>query len=345
MIISIDWAPNTLTGWGCYCLNLALAFSGDLEVEFTFPDGQAMIDPLRGGALIAMRQASNGKHADVFLHALGNDVMPEPATPRDRTLGVIFFEEPLTSDAIDRAKRYPLILAGSDWNTKLLKDAGANAVTVHQGVDRTLFHAAPKLMNGRFAVFSGGKAEHRKGQDLMLKAFSIFAAKHDDAVLVTAWHSPWPMLAAKMGAPLKDGALDVVAWAQTFGIPQNKIIALGMVHNPMMPQIYREMACAVFPNRAEGGTNLVAMEAMACGVPTAISDNTGHRDIKTIGLHRMAQEKFDSIGRGETPVDEIVQQLEWFYDVSAEQTLSDFYWSDTAKKIKEACKECVTIPA
>ena len=34
------------------------------------------------------------------------------------------------------------------------------------------------------------------------------------------------------------------------------------------------MTCRSFSNRAEGGTNLVAMECMAAGVPTIVSNNT-----------------------------------------------------------------------
>ena len=43
----------------------------------------------------------------------------------------------------------------------------------------------------------------------------------------------------------------------------------------------REVDLAVFPNRCEGGTNLVAMECMACGVPVVLSRNTGHLDLIT----------------------------------------------------------------
>jgi glycosyltransferase involved in cell wall biosynthesis len=46
-----------------------------------------------------------------------------------------------------------------------------------------------------------------------------------------------------------------------------------------MPSVLQEMNVAVFPNRAEGGTNLVAMECMACGLPVILSGNTGHLDL------------------------------------------------------------------
>ena len=35
----------------------------------------------------------------------------------------------------------------------------------------------------------------------------------------------------------------------------------------------------LFPNRAEGGTNLVMMDYMACGKPVVASNVTGHRDV------------------------------------------------------------------
>jgi glycosyltransferase involved in cell wall biosynthesis len=35
--------------------------------------------------------------------------------------------------------------------------------------------------------------------------------------------------------------------------------------------------------RCEGGTNLVAMEAMAAGVPSILSNNTGHGDLVNAG--------------------------------------------------------------
>ena len=59
----------------------------------------------------------------------------------------------------------------------------------------------------------------------------------------------------------------------------NQVLDLGRVPNAGMPRILRECDVAVFPNRAEGGTNLVAMKCMACGVPTILSANTGHLDL------------------------------------------------------------------
>jgi glycosyltransferase involved in cell wall biosynthesis len=91
----------------------------------------------------------------------------------------------------------------------------------------------------------------------------------------------------------------------------------------MMGQIIREADVALFPNRCEGGTNLVAMECMAAGIPTIVSANTGHLDLTETGgcfalraqrAVRAPTRYFTGIdGWGESDVDEIVALLERLY--------------------------------
>ena len=50
-----------------------------------------------------------------------------------------------------------------------------------------------------------------------------------------------------------------------------------------MSSLLKQADLAVFPNRCEGGTNLVAMEAIACGIPTLLSANSGHLDLMRLG--------------------------------------------------------------
>src|SRR5262249_9752728 len=154
------------------------------------------------------------------------------------------------------------------------------------------------------------------------------------------------------------GALDVPAWAAASGISNNQILDLGSVPNMLMPPILREMNVAVFPNRAEGGTNLVAMECMACGVPVVLSRNTGHRDLidgeNCYTLDRQgpvpgAWTGVDGVeGWCESDVDEIVERLEQVFVDQAEarrrgargaNTLSALTWAATAKALKEIVLE------
>jgi glycosyltransferase involved in cell wall biosynthesis len=221
-------------------------------------------------------------------------------------------------------------------------------------------------MPGRFLIFSGGKAELRKGQDIVLAAFKIFARRHPEATLVTAWHSPWPHLARSLdqtsiAAPVvfdEAGKLDVRAWATANGIAADQVVDLGSPPNLSMPPILREMDVALFPNRAEGGTNLVAMECMATGVPAILSRNTGHLDLirdencYSLDDQRQAPNSWTSIGDvacwGESQVDEVVERLEQVFAHRAEAKrrgergaamMQGLSWGKTARQMKAVVLE------
>jgi glycosyltransferase involved in cell wall biosynthesis len=241
----------------------------------------------------------------------------------------VFEYTSFTSEVRERAKAFALFISASRWNAQLLAEAGIGpAVVVPEGVDPAAFYPAPKagLFAGRFTIFSGGKIEYRKSQDLVLKAFRAFGSRHPDALLITAWGSFWPHLARSFDADSTlapatfraDGRVDVRAWAVANGIPPEQFIDLGIVPNRELARAYREADVALFPNRAEGGTNMVAMECMACGVPTILSRNTGHLDLiapeRCFVLHEQGPIGGDDFaGWGESRVEEIVETLEAVY--------------------------------
>lgn len=352
--VVIHWGISSFFGWGVYGLNLALnwAREGGIDARSSFPfaHDQVVVDPLRRMQLRTfeyqtrqfvqqLRERENqavGVDA-LVLCALGNDFKAAKASGNTDlsgapTIGVVFFEVPqLSTEVIERAKRYPLVVCGSTWNERVLRAHGVNTVTtVIQGIDPTLFHPAPRqgVLPDRFMVFSGGKLELRKGQDLVMAGFARFAKRHPEALLVTAWHSPWPQLAKSLDIsriteplPFNDkGKPDLTAWAQSNGLADNQFLDLGSVPNALMPPILREMDVALFPNRSEGGTNLVAMEAMACGIPAILSANTGHMDlIDGQNCYALEQQRAvagdgagvgDVSGWGESSIEEIDDKLE-----------------------------------
>ena len=349
-----DWAVSTLFGWGVYGLNLlrhwpaasaAPAYTlGQIHLESLAGMDplalRAIAQPLVDSDTLRLRRAAVDGAAPpldgIVLHALGNRFdgpdRPRRSGPSGRaTVGVIFFEDTTLPDAAAMAAEYDLIVTGSSWCEAVLRDKGArNVATVLQGIDPSLFHPAPRAgtLEGRFAVFNGGKVERRKGQDLVLLAFRAFASRHPDAVLVTSWHSPWPIAALTVNAnpaiePIQltaEGRIDAAAWAAANGVRPEQFIDLGTVPNHLMARVLREMAVAVFPNRCEGGTNLVAMESMACGVPTIVADATGQRDLVDTGgpfpLRRQrpaTPHDAATLGWGESDIDEIVEALEYVY--------------------------------
>jgi glycosyltransferase involved in cell wall biosynthesis len=260
-------------------------------------------------------------------------------------VGVVFFESgTLSPDAVEAAGRLPLIITGSSWNQQVMARHGlTNTALCLQGVDRGLFHPAPveKLFADRFVIFSGGKLEYRKGQDLVVAAYKIFQQRHPDALLLTAWANLWPdgmkMLARSphvegIPAVRPDRSLAVDSWLVQNGLPASSFIDLGGMPNLQVPQVLRQADVGLFPNRCEGGTNLVAMEAMACGMPVILSNNTGHSDLiaqdddtPTCWSLDMQLPLGDLTGDpffadwGESALDEIVALLEKAYQDQAER--------------------------
>jgi glycosyltransferase involved in cell wall biosynthesis len=383
--VILSWPISTSHGWGIYGLNLALKWAADRDIELLTahdcPDTD--IDPLRASALLPFLKRSVALQGDLRKYAnqtatagslvltgLNDGFYPLPVahnvtlmgTP---TIGVTFFELGLSPAGVQNARAFACVVVGSSWNALVLQAYGVeNVRTVHQGIDPTYFHPGQKLnfFGDRFLIFSGGKAEYRKAQDIVLSAFKVFADRHPEATLVTSWYNPWPDSIRSLDrsqlltpVPLNSARqINVAEWADANGISGDRIIDLGLVPNHKMPSILREMDVAIFPNRAEGGTNLVAMECMACGLPVVLSRNTGHHDIifedacYALEDQRQTRDGFAGHcgvpGWGESQVDELLEQLDRVFHDRAEAVrrgknaacaVGELTWRTTADRMKE----------
>lgn len=328
------WGASSWYGWGVIGLNLmlhwegeALCAVGDLAAELAPDDGRWNL--LRERQEVSARWMQRmmadpglryyGVIDDPLFVAMGNDFEPSPALPirplcgRPSVAFPVFEDLTVAGCCVEKLLPYPLVFAASEWNRDFLVDRGIDARLWHQGYDPVYFHPGVRWArsDGRFRVFSGGKAEWRKGQDIVLQAFARFAARHDDAVLVAQWGSPWPRAAltfgdTAVGVPpgAEIGMPNYRAWAQRAGIAPYQFELVPALPNWRMPEVYGGVDVALFPNRAEGGTNLVAMEAMACGVPAIIECVAGQRDIAAYAV-QAAETGGD--------VDYYVEQLETSY--------------------------------
>ena len=352
----LNWQPSSVHGWGVYGINLALNWLREGRLFPIFSQAFQMelirLDPIRQAKFHTLHQATTelerqllqqpvGQSLNLDLpvvHALANGLKTNSSFNQQMLIsscltGVVFFEDTnLTLDAFQRANLYRLIITGSTWNQRVLEANGCqNVTTIMQGVDHTIFHAENKASPTpeRFLVFSGGKLEFRKGQDLVVKAFSRFVEIYPDAVLVTAWHSPWQNLAQELDhsgitTPIvydQNGRVNVSDWLIQNGIPSQNFMDLGLIPNNQIANTIRQMDLALFPNRAEGGTNLVAMECMACGIPVILSGNTGHLDLVQDGNCLILKDqkpvshfKVGTDGWGESQVDEIMDHLIFAYN-------------------------------
>jgi len=290
----------------------------------------------------------------------------EPMIPNLRgniTVGYTFFEENiLPKSSLENGRRYfDLIVTGSSWCEEVLRNYEMkNIRTIIQGIDPTIFNpvrSKKEYFKDLFVIFSGGKFELRKGQDIVIKAFKVLQDKYKDVMLINSWFNFWPASFLTMKASLyitfstneNDYSVMVNETLAENGIDLNRVITLPPSPNIMMPRIYKNSDIGLFPNRCEGGTNLVLMEYMACGKPVIASFNTGHKDILTdsnsIKLVDMRSVTIthDNIKTAiwdEPSLDETISKLEWAYHhrdalsgigTRAGEDLSKITWEKTAK--------------
>jgi glycosyltransferase involved in cell wall biosynthesis len=350
--VLMRWQAGSLSGWGLLGLNLFEQWAADRDIQplmgvrldvRAFPG----TSPLRYLAMLPAVDSSN-KFLDalnagnidlqeeevIAIDPFGNGLVPAlHATGRNgiRNVARCIFED-TRIESTKAIEPYDDLLCASEWAAALLRAISDKPVTmIHEGIDHSLFFPGPRygvLDPDCFYVFAGGKLEFRKAQDLVILAFREFAARHDDAVLVAAWHSPWPGSSAgfqgKLPAPLgqdSNGVPQIRRWVTENGINPHQFIELPLTANSLLPLVLREMDCALQVSRCEACTNLPAKEAMACGVPVIVPNNTGTRDL--IGADNcVALSSQDRVngppgvgteGWGESRVEEIVEALEELY--------------------------------
>lgn len=273
----------------------------------------------------------------VTLHCIsGHDLRPmDPADWNRFNIGYCFFENDVEIFRHTRraAGEWDHIVAGSSWCEYQLKIGGLrNSSTILQGVDPANFSIVPyRKDDGRFIVFSGGKFEYRKGQDLVIAAMRVIMQRHKDAYLACSWVNQWPLSIATMASShhisfkqTSENCADVLyRTLLENNIPVDRVFLAPLVDNSMIRQIYQQTDIGLFPNRCEGGNNMVMCEYMAMGRTVIASDMTGHADVIT------SQNAFPlshytpiiySNGNGkplaiwhEASVEEIVEQLEFAY--------------------------------
>jgi glycosyltransferase involved in cell wall biosynthesis len=347
--IGLTWQLSSISGWGVYGIHLAVNLSlrhGLLPMlfhGFEHVDDQPLLGDLfarlaevqrEASAFLAQRGERVVRAPCPVLHALGNQLAGSPvseAVHGQPDHALVFLEDTaLSPEVVTRARRFTTIVAGSSWNAEVLRAAGIGQVVVGlQGVDPTIFHPAPRSgwFGDRFVVFSGGKLEYRKGQDIVIEAFRRFRRRHPEALLLAAWFNAWPELTGSIarsrwvkGPPRIDehNRVRLAEWLEAHELPAEAVRVIGGVPNTAMSRIMREADVAVFPNRCEGGTNLVAMECLACGVPTILSANTGHldlvREVPCYALNRQQPVppagEMGTEGWGECEVEEVEAALE-----------------------------------
>jgi glycosyltransferase involved in cell wall biosynthesis len=336
----INFAADVFTGWGQVGMN----WVGLLEPEFqplfgSIPTPRHFVgmDPVRYRTIDrAINASRNWQRTSecIVVDPIGNDLKSYSDVDPKYLIGRVIIEKADMKHAMDRLAKYDLLLTGSTWNQERIEAAtGRTVKVIHEGIDPSLFCPGPRSgWSDTFNIFSSGKVEFRKAQDVTLMAFKRFSERHDDARLITLWNSPYADLGngykGIADQPLwlnEHGQLDIKRWAHDNGIDTSKVFEIGNIPNFALPQILRDMDAMLAPSRVESCTSLPVKEAMGCGVPVIAGHHSGMLDLlrheNSLRLKHCkpisaSSEYFFPLADWEwyePDLDEIDSHLEWVY--------------------------------
>lgn len=292
----INFAADVFTGWGQVGLNWAGLLEPDYQPIFgSIPTPQHFVgmDPWRyrtiERAISASKSFNYIPSESIVVDPIGNDLKSYSDVDPKCLIARIIIEKAEMKYAMERLAKYDLLLTGSTWNRERIEAAtGRTVKVIHEGIDPSLFCPGPKSgWSDTFNIFSSGKVEFRKAQDVTLMAFKRFSQRHPDARLITLWNSPYADLGngykgiADEPLWLNDsGQLDIKRWAHDNGIDPAKVFELGNIPNFALPQVLREMDVMLAPTRVESCTSLPVKEAMGCGIPVIYGAHSGMLDLE-----------------------------------------------------------------
>ncbi len=307
--------------------------------------------------------ALGGPESEVhFIPIADHNLTPSAPLNGKVNLGYCFFESELGPDAKKNADRFDVVFAGSTWCLDRLKERGVtNGAVLIQGVDHSIFKPGERKPDGQFRIFSGGKFEYRKGQDLVIAAFREFAKTHPDAHLVCSWHNPWPQLIGGMAESqvfdLKQGLkvaesvsapnqqMLFAAFLASVGLESHQYTVLPQLSQADLAREMQNTDCGLFPNRCEGGTNLVLMEYAACGRRVVANCETGHADVMDSIDNRIPAFGFSDLFWASQSVADIVGALElaYLHRAEAPKPREQWTWEAAARKVVEAAREALRV--
>lgn len=177
------------------------------------------------------------------------------------------------------------------------------------GVDAEMFRPEPRIGDPRFTVGFVGQVTQRKGVSYLLSAFQAMRVR--DARLLVVGHPVGPR----------------EAWLRP-GVEHRSPVARAALSG-----VYAEMDVFVMPSLIEG-FGLTALEAMACGLPVIVSENTFGADIIEDGVNGFVVPIRDPYA--------IQERIEWLYadgelrrsmGANARSTAAQYTWANYGRRV------------
>ena len=354
-------APINPLGYGVVGFNVLKHLVGEGHQISLFPiGGQATWE-------------SDQKAVDLIQKAVNNSQFFDPSAPSLRVwhqhdlamfpgggerIGWPIFELDTFSDKEEHHMRsVDRLFVCSQWAKDVCIARGidvSNIDVVPLGVDSTVFYPDEQAQKSRpywnreSTVFINvGKLEVRKGHNELLEAFCKAFSPEDNVELWMLNHNPF--------IGLQNENWKVKYITSPMG---GKIKILPRVDSQtQLRQLFNQVDFGVFPSHAEGW-NLEPLELMACGVPSIMTNYSGHTEYVNKGNSLLVEpngmeKAHDAVGgkwfngQGDWctfEIDELVSQLREAHKMKQEnahkimhenclKTAEEFSWNNSVKKI------------
>jgi hypothetical protein len=267
------FCPINGTGYGITSLNITKALNKDLNISL-FPIGNNIECNSQEDQELIKKLLNNNSNFAYSAPCLKiwhqYDLAARVGNGHYYTFP--FFEiDKLTDREIHHLNYSDFIFVASDWAKNILKTNGISKpiYTAPLGVDMNIFHIPEnkiRIEKPNYIFFHIGKWEHRKSQDILLKAFDMAFSPQDNVELYLLPFNPF---------------LNEQENQYWFNLVENcrlkdKIKIFGRLETQyQVANFIDNCDCGVFVSRAEGWNNEI-IETMAMNKPVIVTNYSAH---------------------------------------------------------------------
>lgn len=240
------------------------------------------------------------QHAEHAVWALQPNMVKGWFKGQKKTVLTMWETDTLPNKFKDYLPQFDTVIVPCLHNMELFEPHHPNVHVIPLGVDRSVWYPRERVSDGKFRIFAGGSEWYRKGLDVIVEVFT--SMKLPDCEL----HLKIP--------PPHLGAPEVMDWPNV------------VMHTEWMSleeEVDLVTSCDLFVSASRGeGFGLMPLQAMSAGVPTVLTDMTGHREFSDLAVHRVGGTlgpsritNWETIGRWFEPNrDELADAIRDVYD-------------------------------
>jgi glycosyltransferase involved in cell wall biosynthesis len=269
------FCPINSTGYGITSLNITKALSQDLNICL-FPIGNSIECNTEDDSKTIKQLLDRSSSFDYSAPCLKIWHQYDLATRigNGHYYTFPFFEvDKLTPREIHHLNYSDFIFVASEWGKKILQQNNVNKpiYVAPLGVDASIFRIPENkilIENDNYRFFHIGKWEHRKSQDILLKAFDAAFDINDNVELYLLPFNPF------LTEQENNYWFNLVENCKL----KNKIKIFGRLDTQyQVAEFISRCDCGVFVSRAEGWNNEI-IESMAMNKPVIVTNYSAHTE-------------------------------------------------------------------